>query len=113
MVKIKKAGSKSKLKTEKLNSCSKLQTKTFKKDINRETKRKIRVLIYIVRNNVLKVKGKHLIFETSIVRVKTYLLINNKYKAKLIDAYFVRANKISSFELEKSINFIFKNGKII
>ena len=60
-----------------------------------------------------KIKGKHLIFKASIAEVKTHLLIETKNEAELIDEFFVHANKILSFKLKKSINFIFGNGKII
>ena len=60
-----------------------------------------------------KVKNKHLYFKTSIIEVKTHLLINNRSKAKLIDEFFVCANKIPFFKLEKPISFILKNGKVV
>ena len=66
-----------------------------------------------MRNNVPKVNGKYLIFKTSIARVKNFLLIDNRSEAELIDESFMRANKIPSFKLEKSINFILKNGRVV
>ena len=66
-----------------------------------------------MKNNVLKVKNEHLIFKTSIIRVKPYLLVDNKSKTELIDKFFVRANKISIFKLEKLINLTLKNSKVV
>ena len=60
-----------------------------------------------------KIKGTHLIFKTSIARVKSYLLIDNENEAKLIDESFVYPNKISSFKLKKLINFTLKNSEIV
>ena len=62
---------------------------------------------------MLKIKSKHLIFKTSIIEVKTCLLIDNKSETKLINEFFMRANKIPSFKLKKPINFTFKNSKVI
>ena len=45
--------------------------------------------------------------------MKIYLLIENKNKAELINAFFVHANKILSFKLKKPINFTLENGKIV
>ena len=45
--------------------------------------------------------------------MKIHLLVNNRSEAKLIDEFFVCANKISTFELEKLIDFIFGNSKIV
>ena len=66
-----------------------------------------------MRNNIPKVKGGHLIFKTSIARVKTCLLVDNRNKAKLIDKFFMYANKILTFILEKSIDFILGNSKVV
>ena len=66
-----------------------------------------------MKNNMLKIKNKNLSFKTSITRVKTYLLVDNKSEAELINEFFVHANKISSFKLKKPINFILKNRKIV
>ena len=62
---------------------------------------------------MFKIEHKHLIFKTSIVEVKTHLLIDNKNEIELIDEFLEHANKISTFELKKSIDFILENGKII
>ena len=67
----------------------------------------------VIRNNVFKVKSKYLIFKTSIAEVKTYLLVDNKSEAKLIDEFFMHANKISIFKLENFIDFILRNGEIV
>ena len=61
-----------------------------------------------MKNNVPKVKSEYLIFKTSIAKVKTCLLVDNKNEAKLIDESFVYANKIPSFKLKKPINFTLK-----
>ena len=66
-----------------------------------------------MRNNVSKVNGKHVIFKTSIARVKPYLLIDNRSEAELINKFFVRANKIPSFKLKKPINLILGNDKVV
>ena len=66
-----------------------------------------------MRNNILKVNGKHLIFKTSIAGVKTRLLVDNKSKTELIDEFFVRANKIPSFKLKEPINLTLGNGKVV
>ena len=60
-----------------------------------------------------KVKGKHLVFKTSIAGIHTRLLINNNSKAKLIDKSFARSNKISTFQLEKLIQLMLENGKVV
>ena len=54
-----------------------------------------------------KVKNKHLIFKTSITRIKTCLLVDNKNKTKLIDKSFVCVNKTPSFKLKEPIKFLF------
>ena len=54
-----------------------------------------------------------MIFKTSIAGVKTHLLVDNRNEAELIDKFFVCANKISTFELEKPIDLILRNGKIV
>ena len=59
------------------------------------------------------VKSKYLIFKTSITGVKTCLLVDNGSETELIDEFFVHANKIPSFKLEKPINFIFENSEVI
>ena len=66
-----------------------------------------------MRNNLPKVKNKHLIFKTSITRVKTYLLVDNRNKTELIDKFFVHANKILLFKLQEFINLILRNRKIV
>ena len=73
----------------------------------------IKVLTCAVRNNVLKIKSKYLIFKSSIAEVKTCLLVDNKNVTKFIDKFFVCVNKISTFKLEKAIDFILENGKVV
>ena len=73
----------------------------------------VRVSTCAVRNNMPKVKGKHLIFKTSIAGVKTRLLVDNRSEAELIDESFMRANKIPFFKLEELIEFILGNGKVV
>ena len=60
-----------------------------------------------------KIKSKYLIFKTSIIRVNIYLLMNSGKKTELIDKSFVCTNKIPFFKLEKLINFILRNGKVV
>ena len=66
-----------------------------------------------MKNNIPKVDGKHLIFKTSIAKVKTRLLVDNENEAEFIDEFFMRANKIPSFKLKKLINLILRNRKVV
>ena len=61
------------------------------------TEKQVRISIYAIQNNVAKFEGKHLVFKTSIVGIHTCLLIDNGSKAKLINRFFARSNKISTF----------------
>ena len=45
--------------------------------------------------------------------MKTCLLIDNESEAELINEFFVRANKISSFKLKKPINLTLRNDKVV
>ena len=67
----------------------------------------------VIQINVAKIKGKHLVFKTSIAGIHTCLLIDNGSKAKLIDESFACSNKISTFQLEKSIQLTLGNGKVV
>ena len=67
------------------------------------TERQVRISTCAMQNNVAKVKGKYLVFKSSIAGIYTCLLIDNSNEAKLIDKSFVCTNKISTFQLEKSI----------
>ena len=60
-----------------------------------------------------KVEDKHLVFKTSIAGIHTRLLIDNSSKAELIDEFFARSNKISTFQLEKPIQLTLRNGKVV
>ena len=62
---------------------------------------------------MLKVESKYLIFKTNIAGMKTRLLVDNGSKAKLIDEFFVCTNKFSIFKLERCINLMLENGKVI
>ena len=73
----------------------------------------IRVSTCAVRNNMFKVKSKHLTFKTSIAEVKTGLLVNNGSEAELINEFFIHVNKISAFKKKNTIDFTLGNGKII
>ena len=73
----------------------------------------VKVLTGAVRNNVSKVESKHLIFKTSIAEIKTCLLVDNRSEAEFIDESFVHTNKIPSFKLEKPINLILGNSKVV
>ena len=85
----------------------------FKKNINKEIGRIVRISTYIVGNDVFKVKSEYLIFKTSIANMKTYLLVDNENEAEFIDKSFIHANKISFSKLKELINFIFRNSKIV
>ena len=61
---------------------------------------------------MLKVKNKHLIFKTSIAMIEIYLLIYNKNETKLIDEFFIHANKILFFELEKLLTLHLEMAKL-
>ena len=45
--------------------------------------------------------------------MKTHLLVDNKSEAKLIDEFFMRANKIPFFKLKKPINLTLKNNEVV
>ena len=45
--------------------------------------------------------------------MKTCLLVDNGSKTALINEFFVRANKILSFKLEKPINLTLGNGEVV
>ena len=66
-----------------------------------------------IQNNVIKVKGKHLVFKTTIAGIHTCLLIDNSSEVKLIDKSFVHLNQISTFQLEKLIQLMLDNGKVV
>ena len=66
-----------------------------------------------MRNDAFKVNSEYLIFKTSIIRVKTRLLVDNRSKAELIDEFFVLANKIPFFKLKKPINLTLGNSKVV
>lgn len=72
----------------------------------------MRVSTCAIQNNMPKIKGKYLIFKSSIAEIKIHLFVNNKSEVKLIDKFFIHINKISTFKLEKSINLALKNGKV-
>ena len=86
--------------------------KDIKKNINRKIDRIIRVSTFVIKNNIFKIKNKHLIFKTNIARMKTCLLADNKNQTKLINEFFVCANKIPFFKPKKFINFILKIVKL-
>ena len=75
------------------------------------TKKMFRVSTYAIRNNVPKIKGKHLVFKSSINGMKTRLLVDNGSETKLIDKSFVRTNKISTFKLKKAIKLTLGNSE--
>ena len=57
-----------------------------------------------IQNDVAKVKGKHLVFKTSIARIHIRLLIDNGSEAELIDKIFANLNKINTFQLKNPFN---------
>ena len=65
-----------------------------------------------MKNNVLKINGKYLIFKTSIAGVKTHLLVDNGSEAELIDESFVHANKIPFFKPKKPLTLHSKIAKL-
>ena len=73
----------------------------------------IRVSTYTIRNNMPKIEGKHLMFKPSINGMKTCLLVDNSSEIKLIDKFFVRTNKISTFKLKKAIKLTLGNGEVV
>ena len=75
--------------------------------------KQIRISTCAIQNNMPKVEGKHLIFKTSIARMKTHLLIDNSSEAKLIKESFVHTNKLLIFKLEKYINLTLGNSKMV
>lgn len=77
------------------------------------TKKWVRILICAIQNNVAKVERKHLVFHTSVVKIHTYLLIDNNGEARLIDESFVYTNKISIFKFKKEINLILENVEVV
>ena len=58
-----------------------------------------------------KIESKHLIFKASVAGIQTHLLVDNGSEAKLIDQFFVRINKISTFKLKQQIKLELKNRK--
>ena len=66
-----------------------------------------------IRNDVPKIEGKHLVFKSSINRIKTRLLVDNGSETELIDESFVRTNKISTFKLKKAIKLTLGNGEVV
>ena len=75
--------------------------------------KRVQISACIIRNSVPKVKGKHFIFKANVAGIKTRLLIDNSSKTKLIDQFFVRANKISTFKLKQKIKLELKNGEMV
>ena len=69
-------------------------------DRNHCATKRVQISACTVQNSVPKMEGKHLIFKANVAGIKTYLLVDNGSKAKLIDQSFVRANKISTFKLK-------------
>ena len=77
------------------------------------TEKRIKISMCAIWNNVAKVKGKHLVFKTSIAGIHTRLLIDNDSKTKLINKFFARLNKISTFQLEKPIQLTLGNSEAV
>ena len=73
------------------------------------TKKWVGISMCAIQNNVTKIKGKYLVFKTSIAGIHTCLLINNGSEAKLINKFFVCLNKTSTFQLEKLIQLMLDN----
>ena len=62
---------------------------------------------------MLKLKSKHLIFEASVARIKTYLLVDNGSKVELINESFVHTNKINTFKLKQRIRLELENREMV
>ena len=77
------------------------------------TEKRVRISTCAIQNDVAKVKGKHFILKTSIAGIHTRLSIDNSSEAKLIDKSFAHLNKISTFQLENSIQLTLGNSKVI
>ena len=77
------------------------------------TEKQIKISTCAIQNNMAKVKGKHLVFKTSIARIHTCLVIDNGSEAELIDKSFARSNKISTFQLEKLIQLTLRNDEVV
>ena len=77
------------------------------------TEKRVRISTCAIQNNVAKVEGKHLVFKTSITGIHIRLLIDNGSEAELINESFVHLNKISIFQLKKSIQLTLGNSKMI
>ena len=75
--------------------------------------KRVRISICVIQNNVAKVESKHLVFKSSIAGIHTHLLIDNDSKAELINKSFMRSNKISTFQLEKPIQLMLRNSKVV
>ena len=73
----------------------------------------VKVFMCAIGNDVPKIKGKHLVFKSNINGIKTYLLVDNSSETKLIDRFFVRTNKISTFKLKKAIKLTLGNGEVV
>ena len=80
-------------------------------DKNHCASKRVQISAYIVKNSVLKIKSKHLIFKASVAGIKTHLLIDNGSKAKLIDKSFVHTNRMSIFKLKTQIRLELDNGE--
>ena len=95
------------------NCHQKLCTKDVIVDRADTTEKQVRISTCAIQNNVAKVKGKHLVFKTNIAEIHTCLLIDNSSETKLIDKSFAHLNKISTFQLEKPIQLMLGNSKVV
>ena len=77
------------------------------------TTKYVRISTCAVQDDVLKIKKKHLVFKASVAEIKTRVLIDNGSKAKLIDEFFVRLHRISTFRLTKKIKLELGNGDLM
>ena len=71
----------------------------------------VRIFTCAIRDDVSKIKGKHLVFKASIAEIKTRVLIGNGSKAKMINESFVHLHGISIFKLTKKIKLKLGNGE--
>ena len=62
---------------------------------------------------MLKIAGKHLVFKASVAKIRNYLLVDNGSEVELIDEFFMRTNKISTFKLKTQIRLELGNKEIV
>ena len=84
-------------------NCDQRQTTKDLLDKNHCVTKCVQISACVVKNSVPKIENRHLIFKTSVAEIKTRLLVDNGSKTELINKFFVRTNKISTFKLKTQI----------